>query len=440
MADEKRYDVDDILSELQGEPAPQPPAEPQPPAKKPFTLHLNLDDEYGEPVETAPVVREEQAPVHTAPAAAPAEPPKPSKKKPKHRLLRGVIYAVTVLTVSVLLAYFLIVGGLDFTGLTRTGETVDLDIPAGASTADVAQILDEKGLIDQPLVFRLYARVSGADGTWQPGSFSLTPNMGYQTLVRKLQTARKRDTATVLIPEGFTVDKIAARLEAKGVCTATEFYRAVSQVDYSADYEFIAAFSAVEQADYAARIYKLEGYLFPDTYEFYLGCSGETVVRKMLDNFDRRLDTSIRAAMKAKGYTMDELVILASIVQGEAGTTDDMAKVARVLANRMQDTATYPKLQCDSTGDYIKDVLSSGGSVSASNTAYDTYEREGLPAGAINNPGLAAIKAVLTPSEDETIRQCYFFATDYKTNITYYSKTYNQHVNICTRYGIGMYG
>ncbi len=436
MADDKCYDVDDILNEVQG----GTPAEaPAPAAKKPFKLELDLDSEYGEAVEAAPVVREEQPPIHTP--EEPKQPEKPKKKKKKHSWVRSVIYTVLVLGVSALLAYVLVVGGLDFTGLTRADKTVDVDIPAGASTAAVSEVLAENGLIDQPMIFRLYARLTGADGTWQPGSFSLNPNMGYQTLVKSLQTARKRDTATVLIPEGFTVMQIAERLEKKGVCTVEEFLRAVTEVDYSADYDFIAALSGVDKTDYDARIYKLEGYLFPDTYEFYVGCSGETVVRKMLDNFDTRLSTTIRASMSAKGYTMDELIVLASIVQGEAGSTDDMAMVSRVLANRMADPVTYPKLQCDSTGDYVEKLIAGGNSsISTVNTAYDTYEREGLPAGPINNPGLAAIKAVLTPSENEAVMKCYFFATDYDTGITYYSETYNQHVSVCKRYGIGMYG
>ena len=438
MADEKRFDVDDILNEVQG----STPAEPAPTTKKEFKLELDLDSEYGEAVEAAPIVRTDAPAVHTEPEKQEKVEKKAEKKpKKKRSWVHSLLYAVVVFGLASLLAYFLIVGGLDFTGLTRVDKTVDVDIPAGASTLAVSEVLVENGLIDQPFVFRIYARLSGADGTWQPGSFSLNPNMGYQTLIKNLQTARKRDTAKVTFPEGFTVMQMAERLEKKGVCTVEEFLRAVKEVDYSKDYDFIAAFSQVDQTKYNARIYKLEGYLFPDTYEFYVGCSGETVVRKMLDNFDYRFNATLRASMSAKGYTIDELITLASIVQGEAGTAEDMAMVSRVIANRMADTATYPKLQCDSTGDYVEKLIAGGNSaVSAVNTAYDTYECEGLPAGPINNPGLAAIKAVLTPSENETVANCYFFATDYKTGKTYYSQTYNQHVSVCKRYGIGMYG
>ncbi len=445
MADDnKEFNLEDILNEVTGT-AGSPQQEPADEKEKPvFKLDLDLDSEYGEPV---PVTVRQEVPEEKppAPAVQPEEDPKPVHTSKKQKdgngkgCLKGLIYAVVVLVLAGLLAYVLIVGGLDFTGLTRDNVTVDITVPAGATTEDVAQILEENGLIDEPLIFRVYAKLTKADGKWQPGGFSLQPDMGYQLLVQNLQTMKERKTVKVTIPEGFTVYQIAERLENKGVCTTVEFYRALGEGDYS-DYDFITELDTVDPEDYAARYYKLEGYLFPDTYEFYAGCSGETAVRKLLDGFDMRLDTALRSAMKAKGLTMDELIIIASIVQGEAASKNDMEKVARVLWNRMENADVYPKLQCDSTRDYVTDMIGADSSIAISNAAYDTYTREGLPVGAINNPGLDAIKAVLTPSEDEKILKCYFFATDYSTGTTYFSETYERHVSICQRYGIGMYG
>ena len=122
--------------------------------------------------------------------------------------------------------------------------------------------------------------------------------------------------------------------------------------------------------------------------------------------------------------------------EAEAASRDDMQKVARVLLNRLR-SDSFPKLQCDSTRDYIKVTAPTD---TAAQAAYDTYVKDGLPAGPINNPGMDAINAVLVPSENETIMECYYFATDYDTGITYFSKTYEQHVSVCKRYGIGMYG
>ena len=114
--------------------------------------------------------------------------------------------------------------------------------------------------------------------------------------------------------------------------------------------------------------------------------------------------------------------------------------VSRVLTNRMQPNSGYPKLECCSTRDYVNAIMPSLGGVQVTTSAYNTYIREGLPVGAINNPGLLAIEAALNPSDDAEYENCYFFATDYDSGITYFSKTFSQHVAICRKYKIGMYG
>ena len=432
MEEHKEQELEQILNEVAGEqPAPEKPV---------FKLDLDLDSEYGEPIPMTvadPRAQEEQS---VSAVRIEEDEDEDEDDSPKGSgCLKGIIYAFVVLLVAGVLSYILIVGGLDITGITRSDVTVDITIPAGASSETVAQVLKENGLIDQSLFFRVYAKLTKADGKWQPGDFSVRGNMGYELLIKELQTMKERKTVKVTIPEGFTVYKIAERLEREGVCTTNEFYRALKESDYS-DYAFIAALDGVDAVDREARYYPLEGYLFPDTYEFYAGCSGETAVRRLLDGFDMRLSTQLRTAAAAKDLTIDELIILASIVQGEAASKDDMVKVARVLWNRLDNATTYPKLQCDSTRDYVTDMMAANTDITMSDDAYDTYICDGLPAGAINNPGLDAIKAVLYPSEDDDVMQCYFFATDYKTGKTYFSKTYNQHVQICKRYGIGMYG
>ncbi len=446
MADDKQYDFDAILDELQAKAKKVVEEDPVVKKKPVFELNLDLDSEYADPVETAPIQRtvsistDQSKSFESVHTSSDEKKNKPSKKRVSFAgagCLSALLYVTCVLAISGILSYFVVVGGLDYTGLNRSEQVVDVVVPEGSSTRSITDLLYEKGLLAEPFVFRMYAKLTGADGKWQPGEFSLSPNMGYKLLIQSLQATKARDTVTVLIPEGFTIDKIAKRLEEKKVCTAAEFYRAISEVDYSKDYPFLK--ESQKQSGYNSRFYKLEGFLFPDTYQFYENCSGETVVRKLLDNFENRLDTTIRSAMSARGVSMDELVILASIVQGEAATREDMQKVSRVLYNRLSNTAAYPKLQCDSTRDYITKLVGTSGAQDAI-LAYDTYQKDGLPVGAINNPGLDAIRAVLIPSEDKNVMGCYFFATDYDTGKTYFSKTYEQHVSICKRYGIGMYG
>ena len=124
---------------------------------------------------------------------------------------------------------------------------------------------------------------------------------------------------------------------------------------------------------------------------------------------------------------------------GEADTEANMYAVSRVLHNRIQPNSGYPKLQLCSTRDYISGIHYAAGNPVISEN-YNTYLREGMPVGAINNPGIVALEAALSPSEDARYTRCYFFATDYDTMTTYFSETFAQHEAICRKYGIGMYG
>ena len=379
------------------------------------------------------------------PVKKPAKKPSASKKKKKYNsaamtAAKVLFYVTFVLGLSGVLTYFCIVGIIDLLGLNKSSQTVSVSIPIGSSTKDIAGILHEAGVIDQPLIFRLYSRLTGADGGYQPHvQLELSPDMGYGNLIDELSAEQKREEITVTIPEGFTLMEIADLLEAKGVCSRTDFETALSTGDYS-DYDFLASQPTKEDdKKYANRVYRLEGYLFPDTYNFYTNSSAYSAICKMLDNFDYRLSTDMRTALKAKDMTIDEAVILASIIQGEAANSVDMAKVSRVLYNRIGNTAEYPKLQCDSTTDYIIELLGTS-EETAVRKAYDTYICDGLPVGAIGNPGLDALNAVLSPSADKDIQKCYYFATDYDTGITYYTRTYSEHERICRKYGIGMYG
>ncbi len=202
------------------------------------------------------------------------------------------------------------------------------------------------------------------------------------------------------------------------------------------DYDFIAEIGPEQRKD---RVYLLEGYLFPDTYQFYEECSPETAVRVMLDGFANRINAETRAAIKQSGHTLDEVVIEASMVQREAHFEADMPRVMRVLANRMA-SPDFPRLQFDSTRDYLSNLVPSGSGGNVVDTAYDTYEREGLPVGAICNPGLAAINAVLNPSDEPEIVNCYYFASIIETGETQFFETYAEHEAWCREHGVGMYG
>lgn len=372
-------------------------------------------------------------------AAVPAPGPKKRKKGKKREgtgCLGGALYAVAILIFSGLLAVFLIVCGIDITGLNKSDTKVPVTITEEQSnnTAEIAKVLKEAGIIDHPLLFRLYCRITKADGQFESqDELALSPDMGYGVVINALKS-NNRQVVKVTFPEGSTVQEIAVKLEANNVCSATDFYNALDSNKY--DYDFLKEIP--DDDAHSGRFYKLEGYLFPDTYQFYVDSSGESVVRKFLDNFNNRVDISVRSALKANGMTLGDTITLASLIQWEAGDKDSMSGISCVLHNRLNDPADYPKLECDSTRRYINLMQPPVNGQDVENLDYDTYQRTGLPVGPINNPGLDAIEAAISPATDGDAVGCYFFATD-KSGEAHYSKTYADHVKICKKYDIGMY-
>lgn len=406
-----------------------------------FSLNVDLDDAI--PDEPADAQAADASAADTGEASEASQetdkPARKSKKGGKGGCLKKLLYTLVILAFAVTAAAFMILYLIDFFGLNRSGETIDVEVPSGASTAQIAEILHDNGLIERPFCFRVYSRLSKADGKYQRGMFTLSTDMDYSDIVKELQTTKPRDTVDVTIPEGYTVPEIAKLLSQKEVCDEASFYDAVNNGDF--DYDFVKAIkTAADGEEYAGRIYRLEGYLFPDTYNFYKNSTGQSAVAVMLKNFDQKLDTTLRAKITNSGMTIDEAVIFASVIQGEAASKEDMAGVSRVLKNRLAEGSGFPMIQCDSTRDYVTKILPSVSSTIVNSAAYDTYQRKGLPVGAINNPGLEAINAVFAPSEDPAVINCYFFATDYKTGKTYFTKTFAEHEAICRRYKIGAYG
>jgi len=349
---------------------------------------------------------------------------------------KGIIFFVLIMALCGGLAFFVIAGAFDFSGLNKSDAKVDVVIPQGASTIKIAEILEQNNLIDQPLIFRGYSKITGRDGRYQAGTYSLSANMGYQKITDTIIAGNPRETVTVTIPEGYTIDQIVKKLEENNVCTSADFYDALLNETY--DFDFFASIpQASDGGKYAGRIYRLEGYLFPDTYEFFTESSGKSVIQKFLSNFDSKITVAMKSAMQSQGLTLDDVVIMASIAQKEAANTAEMAKVTRVLYNRLN--SDYTRLECDSTALYVKDLAPNAADAEVIGEAYNTYSRAGLTAGAICNPGLHALQAAIYPSDDEYVSQCYYFANDTAGN-TYYSKTFSQHVAICRKHKIGMYG
>lgn len=352
--------------------------------------------------------------------------------------LTSLIISLLVVVISVALATFVTTVVFDVTGFNRNNRAADVVIPKGADTEKIASILKEEGLINSERYFCWYVKFMKLDGKWREGSFSLQADMGFPALVNTMQAQPPRKTVTVTFPEGMTVPEMAELLEEKEVCDAESFINAIRYGDF--DYDFVRLIpTEADSPEYAQRAYRLEGYLFPDTYEFYVGSQGETVVNRMLQNFEKKISKSMLAQIKDNGWTLDQFVIMASMVQGEGDTADTMNKVARVMHNRLKPDSGFTLFQFCSTRDYanyLLDLKWDSYDAEALKLAYNTYYREGLPVGAINNPGLDAFNAILYPSNDAKVKDCYYFATDYKTGITYFSKTEKEHAAVIKKYGI----
>ena len=193
-------------------------------------------------------------------------------------------------------------------------------------------------------------------------------------------TTTEDPVVRVTFPEGLTAVEIAEKLEANGVCPAADFMEAVK--DFDAVKDSYACLASVKNA--AERAFALEGYVFPDTYDFYRGESAASALKRFLSNANRKLTDERIARAKELGYTIDEIVTLASIIQEEAGDPNEMPKVAAVMHNRLNSPA-YGKLQCDVTINYVNDRITDSpylsGDTSVFAARYNTYKVEGLPVG-----------------------------------------------------------
>ncbi len=237
-------------------------------------------------------------------------------------------------------------------------------------------------------------------------------------------------TATVTFPEGFTVVQIAERLEENSVCSASDFLNLVNNEDFilSLGYTF------TEFIPEAQRAFLLEGYIFPDTYEFYLNDSAENVIKKILRNTSAKLKGEYFVKAEELGYTLDEIITMASIIQEEAYTNESMHLISSVLHNRIN-SPDYGKLQCDVTIHYVNDYITDSPYLTEDTEKYkelyNTYKCQGLPEGPICCPGVEAIEAAVYPEESNY----YYFVTDKDWNY-YFNENYDKHLEKCREIGL----
>lgn len=345
--------------------------------------------------------------------------PEQKKKKKKHRALKATIWVVCILAFSIFFAIFAIVGATDFLGIgSGRGNEYTVEIPDGSSLSDIANILHEYDIIENKLLFKTYSRVKGYHKRYQTGVFIISDEDGYSGIATKLvHVGADITTVTLRIPEMATVDDIIKLLAENNVGNETALRAAIQEHVY--DYSFVNGIP--DKSVY----WRFEGYLFPDTYEFYNFDEPEKcaqlAIDKMLSTMDKRFTAEMKAQADELGYSVHEILTMASIIELEAGGAkfEDKQKVAEVFYNRLNDWGDSALLQSNPTRNYPH---GSG--------AYNTYERAGLPVGPLCSPSLESIKAALTPSTSQP--GYYYFITD-KNMKFYYNKTLNAHINTQNR-------
>ncbi|MBR0536042.1 MAG: endolytic transglycosylase MltG [Clostridia bacterium] len=351
---------------------------------------------------------------------------KTNKKNEKLKTL-GIMLAI-IIGVSTILCVYGIGCINDVLAINVDDTSVEVYVEKGMTDSEVIDILHDKDLINNKLFCKLFIKFFDKDGDYISGTYTLTSGLGVEKMISTMKTDyRNSETITLTFPEGWTITQIAEKLELNEVCTASSFISTLQSVDFSEEYAFVKSIP-----DKEARYHMLEGYIYPDTYEFYIGENASSVVRRFLDNFESKWTEEYAAQAKKRGLSIDEVIVMASIIQGEAANKGQMAKISSVLYNRLDKPNAFPLLQCDSTEDYLLKTIKPGLTSSVQDTqkyleyrdSYDTYSEacKGLPVGAICNPGNDAIYAALFPADTNYL----YFRHDVEGGV-YYASSFAEH-------------
>lgn len=355
--------------------------------------------------------------------SAPEGDPRPSRPRKKRKRLGSwgiLIYVICVLGVSTVLAGLSWMWANDILALNKDYHTAVIEVQQGDTVGQVADKLKEEGLIQYKTIFKLFCsftHVSGKagddDAKITPGSYELNTDMDYRALISSMgSSSANRLTTTVTIPEGTTEAQIFEMLEKAGVATVEDLTETAANYDFK--FSFLQGVLPLGDAK------RLEGYLFPDTYEFYMGEDPVSVLNKMILRFDEIFTDEMRQTMSDKGMSINDAVIIASMIEKETDGTDQ-SKISSVIYNRLNkptsETAGY--LDIDATILYA-----TGGTTVDVNadTPYNTRTHKGLPPTAICCPGVDALKAAVNP--DSTNYYYYALGDD---GVHHFFTSYSKH-------------
>ncbi len=404
-----------------------PPAKAMPPQRQPAAASHKAPV-TGQPVSAA------QAPTAEKGTQSTANIPHKEKQKKKTTLskagaemmssaVKAIIYMVAVFVVAIFLSIIIIRVGNDVFALVKSDEVIDVTIPENATLSDVGDILHENSIISFPGLFTMYGNLKHDDGVFIAGNYSVSPSMSYDDLRDAFKPQPVTGTSWITIPEGYTVDEIISLMVSYGIGEREEYIDVINNYDF--DYWFID-----EIPENPDRHYRLEGYLFPDTYEFYNSSSEVTVINKLLARFEEVFVKDYRDKAADLGMSVDEIITIASLIEKEAGTAADYRYVSSVFHNRLNNSSRFPKLESDATTVYAMQLDNNGvrpEDVSADDirnydSPYNSYKNSGLIPGAIANPSASAIRYALYPTESN-----YYFFVAGPGGTTYFASTQGEH-------------
>jgi len=308
-----------------------------------------------------------------------------------------------------------------------------IDIPRGSRTDSIAKILNEHELIKYPQLFKILSKINGFDGHYQSGTHIVSRDLSYDELMIVLKS--DPETVRLMFPEGWNVRQIYDTLANSDLTNGAAVEDYVESRDTQFEYDFIG-----RQNRYQVRLDRLEGYMFPDTYDFDLGASPKAIVETFLSNFNRKLTADHYERAEALGMTIDEVVILASLIEREAKSEDDRFLMSGVFHNRLYgDDDSMRMLQSCASIQYV--IYQRYGYMPRRITeedtriidTYNTYMHKGLPPGPICNPGISSINAALYPERTD-----YYFFVARGDGSHVFSKTYEEHRAAILEYGLNL--
>ena len=340
-------------------------------------------------------------------------------------LVKAVVYIVVLIGISIVMSVFVIRTANDIFKFVGDEKLVTVEIPENATIEDIGTILGEAEIIKYPWAFNFWSNLK-EDPEKPPnfiaGTYEVSTMLNYDYLRSTFKKKSIRSEVRITIPEGFTVDEIIDLfVNEYNIGTREGFIDAINNHDF--DYRFLEGLTVSPD-----RLYRLEGYLFPDTYYFYSDSSEVAVLNKLLDNFDKKFASEYYDRCTDLGMTVDEVIILASMVEKEARYADEMGNISSVFHNRLKYKATFPWLQSDATIMYAiqhdtgSRLETMTGKDTEYETPYNTYKYKGLPPGPIANPGLNAIVYALYPAETE-----YFYFVANSSGRSLFAKTGPEH-------------